>query len=106
MSSTTNTFFTTLTTSTRHEKCSAQLPQNVTLSLGALGWAISDPARADRLLGLTGLTPDDLRTRIGDPALLAAVIAYLEGYEPDLIDCAAALDLAPDDLVAAGRALA
>ena len=78
----------------------------VTIALGALRWAIADPARADRLLGLTGLTPDDLRTRIGDPALLAAVIAYLEGYEPDLIDCAAALRITPADLVAVGRALA
>ena len=78
----------------------------VTIALGALGWAVAEPARADRLLGLTGLTPDDLRTRIGDPSLLAAVIAYLEGYEPDLIDCAAALRVTPADLVAAGRALA
>ncbi|NIJ07940.1 hypothetical protein FHS31_001550 [Sphingomonas vulcanisoli] len=77
-----------------------------TIALGALGWAVSEPARADRLLALTGLTPDDLRARATDPALLAAVIGYLEGYEPDLIACADALGVAPADLVAAGRGLA
>lgn len=78
---------------------------SVTIALQSLVWTISDPARADRLLALTGLTPDDLRARAGEPALLAAVLAYLEGYEPDLIDCAAALSLPPADLIAAGRHL-
>ncbi|WP_174273682.1 DUF3572 family protein [Sphingomonas bacterium] len=76
------------------------------LALGALGWAIADPARADRLLGLTGLTPADLRARAGDPALLAAVLAYLAAHEPDLIACAESLGTTPATLAAAGRALA
>ncbi len=78
----------------------------VTIALGALAWTISEPARADRLLSLTGLSPDDLRARATDTALLAAVIAYLESHEPDLIGCAEALGLPPADLVAAGHALA
>lgn len=78
----------------------------VTMALGALAWSVSEPARADRLLALTGLTPNDLRTRATDPALLGAVIAYLEGYEPDLIACAKALEITPAALVGAGRALA
>ena len=71
------------------------------LALSALGWALSDQTRAERLLALTGLTPADLRERIGEPSLLAAVLGFLEAHEPDLIACAEALDVPPAALVAA-----
>ena len=71
------------------------------LALSALGWALSDPARAERLLALTGLTPADLRERLGEPSLLAAVLSFLEAHEPDLIACADALGVPPAALVAA-----
>jgi len=57
------------------------------------------------MLFLTGLGADDLRARAADPAVLAAVLAFLEAYEPDLIACAEALDLAPAALVQAREAL-
>ena len=63
------------------------------IGLSALVWTLSDPARAERLLALTGLTPDDLRERAGDPALLVAVLGFLEAHEPDLIGCATALEV-------------
>jgi hypothetical protein len=44
------------------------------LALAALGWTLQDTARADRLLALTGLTPEDLRSQLGEPALLAAIL--------------------------------
>ena len=75
------------------------------LALAALGWVLGDETRAGRFLALTGLTPDDLRARLGDPALLGAVLSYLESHEPDLIAAADALGLAPGDLIAAGQAL-
>ena len=75
------------------------------LALAALGWALSDQSRAERLLALTGLTPADLRARLGDRSLLAAVIAFLESYEPDLLACAGALGVAPAALIEAGRRL-
>ncbi len=75
------------------------------LALGALGWTLSDGDRAARLLALTGLTPDDLRARIGEPSLLAATIAFLEAHEPDLIACAEAIGVIPAELVAARSAL-
>ncbi|MGZ8998314.1 MAG: DUF3572 family protein, partial [Allosphingosinicella sp.] len=56
-----------------------------TVALAALGWALAEPARAQRLLALTGLDPADLRDRIGDPNLLAAVLRFLEAHEPDLL---------------------
>jgi hypothetical protein len=75
------------------------------LGLQALGWTLGEGDRAARLLSLTGLTPDDLRERLGDAALLAAVLGYLEAHEPDLLACADALDVRPAELVAARRRL-
>lgn len=71
------------------------------LALQALVWTLGEPARASRLLDLTGLDPAELRARAGDPALLAATLGFLENYEPDLIACADALDVKPASLVAA-----
>ncbi len=75
------------------------------LALSALVWTLNDPARADRLLSVTGLTATDLRERAGDPALLAAVLGFLEAHEPDLIGCAAALEVKPLILVETRRIL-
>jgi hypothetical protein len=76
-----------------------------TLALSALGWTLSEPDRAQRLLALTGLTPEDLRDRLSDPGLLAAVLGFLEAHEPDLVGCAEALGVTPADLVEARRRL-
>jgi hypothetical protein len=75
------------------------------LALAALGWTLSEEARAQRLLALTGLDPAALRTRIGEPGLLASVLAFLEAHEPDLVAAAEALNVAPAELVAARRRL-
>jgi len=75
------------------------------LALAALGWTLNEEARAQRLLALTGLTPSDLRERIGEPGLLAAVLGFLEAHEPDLIACAEALGTTPAALVEARRRL-
>jgi hypothetical protein len=76
-----------------------------TLALAALGWTLGDPARAERLLALTGLDAEGLRARIGDPSLLAATLGFLEAHEPDLLAAAEALDVAPAELVEARRRL-
>ena len=75
------------------------------LALAALGWILADGARADRLLALTGLTPDDLRSGLGDRALLAAILRFLEAHEPDLVACAETLAVQPAELVEARRRL-
>ena len=75
------------------------------LALSALGWTLSDGDRAARLLAVTGLTPEGLRSRIGDAAVLAATLAFLEAHEPDLVSCASALGTKPEDLVEARRQL-
>ncbi len=75
------------------------------LALEALAWTLGDQARADRLLALTGLTAPQLRDGAGDPAILAAILRFLEGHEPDLIACAEALGREPALLVQGRRAL-
>lgn len=71
------------------------------IALQALVWTLGDPARAARLLDLTGLDPAGLRARAGEPVLLAATLGFLEAHEPDLVACAEALSIKPADLVAA-----
>ena len=75
------------------------------VALRALGWALADERRADRFLALTGLTAETLRARIGEPAVLAAGLRFLEAHEPDLVACADFLELAPAELVEARRKL-
>lgn len=77
-----------------------------TIALQALVWTLGDGNRASRLLALTGLDPDSLRTGAGDPGVLAAVIAFLAAHEADLVACAEALEIAPADLAACGALLA
>ena len=75
------------------------------LALRALVWTLAEPDRATRLIALTGLDPADLRMRIGEPAVLAASLAFLEGHEPDLVACAADVGVTPEALVRARREL-
>lgn len=79
---------------------------SMTLLLGALTWICSDDRRAHRLVDLTGLDSDLLRQQAGDPATLHAVGRFLLDHEPDLVACAAALGVAPAQLVDATSALA
>lgn len=71
------------------------------LALLALGWSMQDSRRAERLLALTGLTADGLRAGAADPGVLAAILGFLEAHEPDLIACAADLEVEPQQLIAA-----
>lgn len=75
------------------------------LALGALGWVLGDGERAERLLALTGLTPDQLRAGLGDAAVLGAVLDFLCAHEPDLVAAAEALGVAPATLAAARERL-
>jgi hypothetical protein len=84
----------------------SSVPDPQALALGALGWLLADGARADRLLSLTGLTPEALRAGLGDPATLVAVLDFLCAHEPDLVGAAEAMDVTPAALVSAREALA
>jgi hypothetical protein len=75
------------------------------LALAALAATLTDERRARRFLDLTGIGTDDLRRRAGDPALLMALIAFLEAHEPDLLSVSEQIGVKPEQLVAARRAL-
>jgi len=77
----------------------------VALALAALAATLGDERRAQRFLDLTGIGTDELRGRLDDTALLAAVLRFLEAHEPDLISVAEALGCKPKDLVEARRLL-
>ena len=77
----------------------------LTVALAALAATLSDERRAQRFLDLTGIGTDELRRRAGDPALLSALITFLEAHEPDLLSVSEQIGLTPDALVAARRRL-
>ena len=67
---------------------------------------LQDDERAQRLLSLTGLTPEILRERLTERGVLAAVLEFLANHEPDLLLAADALNVTPERLIAAHRELA
>jgi hypothetical protein len=81
------------------------LPDPEVLGLAALGSTLADSRRAQRFLDLTGIGTDELRMRAAEPALLAALLRFLEAHEPDLVAVAEALGVEPEQLVQARRQL-
>jgi hypothetical protein len=77
----------------------------VALALAALAATLGPERRAQRFLELTGIGTDELRLRAGDPALLAALLRFLEAHEPDLLSVADELGVEPAELVQARREL-
>jgi hypothetical protein len=76
------------------------VPDAAATALQALGWVLGDGPRAERFLSLTGLTPEELRAGLGDPAVQGAVLDFLCGHEADLIAASEALGMAPAALAA------
>ncbi len=75
------------------------------LALAAFAATLGEPRRAQRFLDLTGIGTGELREKAADPELLAALIRFLEAHEPDLVDVAEAIGVAPADLVEARHRL-
>ncbi len=67
---------------------------------------LADDDRANRFLGLTGLTPDRLRAGIGTREVQLAVLDFLCAHEPDLVAAADSLGLEPAVIASAREALA
>ncbi|WP_405051841.1 DUF3572 family protein [Sphingomonas sp.] len=66
---------------------------------------MADQRLAERFLSLSGIDPPDMRQRAADPALLVALLTFLEAHEPDLVAVAAAIGVKPEALVSARRGL-
>jgi Protein of unknown function (DUF3572) len=75
------------------------------LALGALGWILLDADRANRMLNLTGLTPEILRGAVSETATLGAILSFLEAHEPDLVAAADHIGSTPAALVRARQEL-
>ena len=74
---------------------------SATIALSALAATLTDERRAERFLAITGLSPDGIRSALGDRRTLAACLAFLESHEPDLLAVAAAIGEKPEALIAA-----
>jgi hypothetical protein len=81
------------------------LPDPETLALQALAYIAGDDDRLERFLGLTGIEPATLRGLTRDPSGLGAVLDYLLGWEPLLLEFAVAHELPPESIAAARRKL-
>jgi hypothetical protein len=77
----------------------------VILALAALAATLGCERRAQRFIDMTGIGTGELRERAAEPALLAALLRFLEAHEPDLLDVAEAIGAKPEDLVEARRQL-
>ena len=56
-----------------------------TIALRALAFLASDSERLGRFLALTGIGPDELRTKAREPRMLAGVLDHLMGDETLLL---------------------
>ena len=74
---------------------------SATIALSALAATLTDERRAERFLSITGLSPDGIRSGLGDRRTLAACLAFLESHEPDLLAVAEAIGEKPETLIAA-----
>jgi uncharacterized protein DUF3572 len=77
----------------------------VALALAALAATLGYERRAQRFIDLTGIGTDELKARASQPALLAALLRFLEAHEPDLLSVSAELGVRPEELVEARREL-
>jgi hypothetical protein len=62
-----------------------QISAAETLALNALGFLARDGEILGRFLEVSGLYPQDLRERLEDPALLAAVLDFVLGEDKLLL---------------------
>lgn len=83
----------------------APSPDPAQLALQALAWALAEERRAQRLLDLTGLTPQDLRERLDTREVQGAVLDFLLAHEPDLIAAAQDMGVEPAAIPAARQEL-
>lgn len=76
-----------------------------TLALKALAFLAGDDETIGRFLGSSGLYPQDLRERLDDPGLLAAVLEFVLGEDKLLLAFAQSEAVDPKLVHAARRAL-
>ena len=85
---------------------SSPAPNDAALvALRALAATLAEERLAQRFISLSGIDPPELRQRAAEPAVLAALLRFLESHEPDLVSVAEELGVEPQVLVSARREL-
>jgi len=74
-------------------------------ALKALAYLAGEAGAMARFLTISGLEPQELRARAGEPEMLAAVVDFLLADEPVLLGFCEAESESPASLHAARRAL-
>jgi hypothetical protein len=77
------------------------LEEAESIAAQGLAFLAEEPARFVGFLTLTGLTPEDIRARVGAPEVLAAVLEHLSTDESLLLTFAATASVAPESIVPA-----
>lgn len=76
-----------------------------TMAIQAVTFLSQEEALLETFLGGSGLTPEDLRARLEDPALLASVLAFLLADDARLLAFCAQNALRAEDIHRAQYAL-
>lgn len=77
-----------------------------TIAFQAMQFVASDEDRLGRFLALSGVGPDALRTRLGEPTFQIGLLDFLLNYEPDLLAFAEHAGIEPTQPAWARRTLA
>lgn len=65
------------------------------LALEALGWLVADEALLPQFLDASGMSPDELRSRAGEPDMLLAVLDFLMGDDARIVSFSTATGRVP-----------
>ena len=71
------------------------------MAVNGLSFLAADDERLSRFLAMSGLDPGHLRAAAAEPGFLAGVMAYLASDEPLLLQFAAEIGAAPEEVGAA-----
>ncbi len=75
------------------------------VALRALTYLVSEEDVLQRFMDLSGVDPADLRARADDSAMLAGVLDFFLGFEPQLLEMCEATDLPSEAPAQARRCL-
>ena len=76
-----------------------------TIALQALAFLVKNDTLLEQFLMLTGLTPQELKSRIREPELLGGVLDAILANDTTLLDFCNTASISPDTIVLARRAL-
>ena len=83
------------------------MKQEIAIShaLNALSFIIADENLQERFFALSGISPEEMRSRLQEVDFLASILEFLVSHDPDLISYAESANEKPEHIVTAWRAL-